>query len=58
MQKALYKKSKLEGLFTDYKHHSSSWRNSKKMRSKRERKMLNKEMLKEREANEQKKSDA
>ena len=45
MQKALYKKSGLEGLFTDYKHHSSSWRNSKKMRSKRERKMLNKGML-------------
>lgn len=52
MQKALYKKSKLEGLFTDYKHHSRSWKNSKKMRGKRERKMLNKEILKECEGNE------
>lgn len=35
MQKGLFKKSGLEGLFTDFKHHARSWRNSKKMRTKK-----------------------
>ena len=42
MQKGLFKKSGLEGLFTDFKHHARSWRNSKKMRAKRERQWLKK----------------
>ena len=42
MQKGLYKRSGLEGLFTDFKHHARSWRNSKKMRAKRERQWLKK----------------
>lgn len=40
MQKGLYKRSGLEGLFTDFKHHARSWRNSKRMRAKRERQWL------------------
>ena len=42
MQKGLFKKSGLEGLFTDFKHHARSWRNSKHMRAKRERQWLKK----------------
>lgn len=42
MQKGLFKKNGLEGLFTDFKHHARSWRNSKKMRVKRERQWLKK----------------
>lgn len=42
MQKGLYKRFPLCGLFSDFKHHAKSWRNSKKMRAKRERQMLNK----------------
>lgn len=42
MQKGLYKRSGLDGLFTDFKHHARSWRNSKKMRVKRERQWLKK----------------
>lgn len=42
MQKGLFKKSGLNWLFTDFKHHARSWRNSKKMRAKRERQWLNK----------------
>lgn len=42
MQKGLYKRSGLEGLFTDCKHHAKSWKNSKKMRAKRERQWLRK----------------
>ena len=40
MQRGLYKKLPLCGLFTDFKHHSKSWANSKRMRAKRERQML------------------
>lgn len=47
MQKGLYKRSGLEGLFTDFKHHARSWRNSKRMRAKRERKLLKKEIKEE-----------
>lgn len=43
MQKGLYKRFPLCGLFTDFKHHARSWRNSKKMRTKRERLLLKKE---------------
>lgn len=42
-EKGLYKKLPLCGLFTDFKHHAKSWKNSKKMRAKRERQMLKKE---------------
>lgn len=42
MQKGLYKRSGLEGLFTDFKHHARSWKNSKRMRAKRERQWLKK----------------
>lgn len=42
MQKGLYKRSGLDWLFTDFKHHAKSWKNSKKMRSKRERRWLKK----------------
>lgn len=42
-EKGLYKKLSLWGLFTDFKHHAKSWKNSKKMRAKRERQMLKKE---------------
>lgn len=51
MQKGLYKRSGLEGLFTDFKHHARSWRNSKRMRAKRERKLLKKE-IKEKKSDE------
>lgn len=44
MQKGLYKRFPLCGLFTDFKHHAKSWRNSKRMRAKRERQMLKKEV--------------
>ena len=43
MQKGLYKRSGLNGLFTDFKHHAKSWRNSKRMRAKRERQWLKKD---------------
>lgn len=42
MQKGLYKRSGLDWLFTDCKHHSQSWKNSKRMRAKRERQWLKK----------------
>ena len=42
MQKGLFKKSGLDWLFTDFKHHARSLRNSKKMRAKRERQWLKK----------------
>ena len=42
MHKGLYKRSGLDGLFTDFKHHAKSWRNSKHMRAKRERQWLKK----------------
>ena len=42
-EKGLYKKLPLWWLFTDFKHHAKSWKNSKKMRAKRERQMLKKE---------------
>lgn len=42
MQKGLYKRSGLEGLFTDFKHNARSWKNSKRMRAKRERQWLKK----------------
>lgn len=42
-EKGLYKKLPLCSLFTDFKHHAKSWKNSKKMRAKRERQMLKKE---------------
>ena len=44
MQKGLFKKSGLNWLFTDFKHHARSWGNSKKMRAKRERQWLKKLM--------------
>lgn len=47
MRKGLYKRSGLEGLFTYFKHHASSWKNSKRMRAKRERQLLKKELSKE-----------
>ena len=37
LMKTLHKRLGLNGLFTDFKHHAASWRNSKKMRAKRER---------------------
>lgn len=43
MEKGLFKKLPLRWLFTDFKHHAKSWKNSKKMRAKRERQMLKKE---------------
>lgn len=43
MQKGLYKRFPLCGLFSDFKHHAKSWRNSKRMRAKRERQRLKKE---------------
>jgi len=42
MQKGIHKKSGLNLLFTDFKHHAKSWKNSKKMRTKRERQWLKK----------------
>lgn len=42
-EKGLHKKLPLCSLFTDFKHHAKSWKNSKKMRAKRERQMLKKE---------------
>lgn len=52
MQKGLYKRSGLEGLFTDFKHHARSWRNSKHMRTKRERQWLLKKLRKDGERHE------
>lgn len=37
MQKSLYKKNNLYGLFKDFKHHAKSYTNSKRMRARRER---------------------
>ena len=51
MQKGLYKRSGLEGLFTDFKHHARSWRNSKHMRTKRERQWLLKKLRKDGDGN-------
>ena len=34
MEKSLYKKIKAKDCFTDFKHHASSWRNSKRIRKK------------------------
>lgn len=45
--KSFHKKLGLSGLFTDFKHHSKSWRNSKKMRAKRERLIFKKWLRKE-----------
>lgn len=38
--KSYYKKIKTDDGFTDFKHHSSSWRNSKKLRQKNRRKKM------------------
>lgn len=40
--KSFYKKLGLSSLFTDFKHHAASWRNSKRMRARRERLILKK----------------
>lgn len=40
--KTIHKRLGLNGLFTDFKHHSKSWRNSKRMRARRERLVLKK----------------
>ena len=40
MNRNEHKKFGLDGLFTDFKHHTKSWRNSKRMRAKRERQKL------------------
>lgn len=45
MERSIYKKLGADGAFTDFKHHSSSWRNSKHLRRKRERMKLDIEML-------------
>ena len=50
--KTLHKRLGLNGLFTDFKHHSKSWRNSKKMRAKRERLIFKKWLRKERDVDE------
>lgn len=51
--KTLHKRLGLTGkLFTDFKHHSKSWRNSKKMRAKRERLIFKKWLRKERDEDE------
>lgn len=34
MEKSLYKKIKAKDCFTDFKHHASSWRNSKRIKKK------------------------
>ena len=36
----LYKKLKTKDVFTDFKHHASSWRNSKKLRQRNRRKKM------------------
>lgn len=38
--KSYYKKIKTKDGFKDFKHHSSSWRNSKKLRQKNRRKKM------------------
>ena len=38
--KSAYKKIKTKDGFTDFKHHSSSWRNSKKLRQRCRRRKL------------------
>lgn len=52
LMKTLHKRLGLNGLFTDFKHHSKSWRNSKKMRAKRERLIFKKWLRKERDVDE------
>ena len=36
----LYKKLKTKDVFTDFKHHASSWRNSKKLRQRNRRRKM------------------
>ena len=40
MNRNTHKKLGLDGLFSDFKHHAKSWKNSKRMRAKRERQRL------------------
>lgn len=39
--KSLFKKLDVSGHFKDFKHHAISYRNNKKIRSRKERRMLN-----------------
>lgn len=43
MSRGFYKKISEYGFFTDFKHHSSSWKNNKKIRARKERRILKKE---------------
>ena len=47
LMKTIHKRMGLNGLFTDFKHHSRSWRNSKRMRARRERLIFKKWVRKE-----------
>ena len=38
--KGLYRRIKTKDGFTDFKHHASSWRNSKKLRQRNRRRKL------------------
>lgn len=43
--KSYYKKIKTNDGFKDFKHHSSSWRNSKKLRQKNRRKKMKMQVI-------------
>ena len=45
--RAIHKKIKTDDGFTDFKHHASSWRNSKKLRQRNRRKKLKSDISRE-----------
>lgn len=42
--KSFYKRIKTHDGFTDFKHHASSWRNSKKLRQRNRRKKMKRDI--------------
>lgn len=45
--RAMHKRIKTDDGFTDFKHHASSWRNSKKLRQRNRRKKMKRDISEE-----------